>query len=66
MRASTFSCFAEFAVTNLSASSRGTPPYLTAFAASTFMRRASSSESELNETRTPRSRIRAPLYGIAS
>ena len=46
-RPSTLSCLAGFRVTNLIASSGGTPPYLIAFAASVLRRRASSSESEL-------------------
>jgi imidazolonepropionase-like amidohydrolase len=51
----------EIAAHGAGASSSGTPPYFTALAASSERRRASSSESELKETRTPRSRIRAPL-----
>ena len=66
VRASIRSCLAGFSVTKSSASISGTSPYLTAFAASRFSRRASSSESELNDTTTPRARMRAPLYGIAS
>src|SRR5262249_42928458 len=57
---------AGFDVTKASASAGGTLPYLTAFAASMLSRRASSSESELNETVTPRSRISGNAYGIAS
>jgi len=55
---SIFSDLAGFSVTIFNASSRGTPPYLMALAASVFSRRASSSSSELKPTFTPRSHIR--------
>jgi len=57
---------AGFSVTIFSASSRGTPPYLMAFAASVFNRRASSSLSELKPTFTPRSHMMYSFHGIAS
>src|SRR5207237_1533172 len=57
-REAMLSCRAGLDVTKASASAGATPPYLTALAASKFSRRASSSESELKETSTPRSRMR--------
>ena len=59
---------AALMVTNLSASSGETRPseYLTALAASRFMRRASSSESELKLVSSPASWLIGPACGIAS
>ena len=63
---SIFSCFAGLIVTNASASLGSSPPYFTALPASAFIRRASSSESELKLTVIPASCMIAPSYGIAS
>src|SRR5262249_16238312 len=65
-RLSIWSCLAGLIVTNFSASSGLRPPYLTPLPASTFRRRASSSQPELNETETPGSAMIGPAAGIAS
>ena len=53
-------------MTKCKASSSESPPYFTAFMASVFILLASSSSSELNETRTLFCAMIVPLCGIAS
>src|SRR6185436_11682654 len=57
-RCSTLSDRAGLAVTNLNASTGGTPPYFTALADSVLRRRASSLSSELKPVFTPRLQVR--------
>ena len=65
-RSSMPSWMAGFRVTSRNAASSSSPPHFMVLAASWFRWRISSPESELMETSTPRSAIKAALWGIAS